>query len=994
MLTPDLDKNLLELKGWPQLVAPPPLIFSRGRPTIKPPKPQLETVKEPRPVLTHALEFDIAQAEQFLTALYGDFFSKNKGYIEVRFKAEGERMQTTFYPNPDALLEAMVGWPKARHYWAGVAPRNNNQGGKKEDVAALNAIYSDLDCGTEGHAGATPYETKAEAQAAVEQCPFSPSILVDTGGGVQPYWLFKEPIQSDNGNLVRVERVLKGFAAALRGDPMNAAQILRLPGTYNMKLAGNPRPVKMIYCNPECTYTVAELEQWAEQFMGQEQAQRGVGKKQGSYATEYDAYAQKALTDELTKLARSPHQADGRNIQLNKSAFALGQLVGAEVLDRSSVEAGLYGVALSIGLGEVETRATIRSGFEAGIKEPRRLPEKEARAEDGAKRKAGGQAQGDPQGQEEGEPERIPWVGHFYCVQGGRLSKADYDGKKWEYKPLANFQARIQEEVTRDDGLRTSKEFQIEGSLDTGRPLPLTRIPAREYDSLKWITREWGAAAAMAPGRSLGPHLANAIQAHSQKFKRRTVFAHTGWRKINGVWRYLHGGGAIGPGDPVEVDLGENLGLYRLSEPGGIEAAQASLRFLNIGPWKVTVPLIACVYLAPFADLCEIDFSLWLYGRTGKLKSTLAALALSHYGHFTYKTLPGSWISSVNSLEKLIFILKDTLCVIDDFNPPANQKESHTMIEKAGRLVYQIGNRSSRGRLAPDLTTRPNHYPRSLVISTGEMMLPGQRQSATARYLGIDFNPQEITVDMARLTAAQEEQCLYPQAMAAYLDHLAPRLDDTLPEIQELWEGYRKAFQSGGHLRVPTIQAWFAVGFEYFMKFQTYMGSITQDQADEMLNRAWKVIEALGEKHSHIIEGERPSLKFMATLRELFYQGKIYAESANTLGSPPPRTREELGWRGGGGLEPARNAELVGWADENYLYLIPEATIGVIRDTIRRRNDYLSSGKNELLEALARDGFIEPAKEENTRLKWIQGGTKRVIFLPLEKLACEGAENS
>ena len=149
------------------------------------------------------------------------------------------------------------------------------------------------------------------------------------------------------------------------------------------------------------------------------------------------------------------------------------------------------------------------------------------------------------------------------------------------------------------------------------------------------------------------------------------------------------------------------------------------------------------------------------------------------------------------------------------------------MSEKAGRLIYQAGNRSSRGRLAPDLSARPNHYPRCLIISTGEMLLPGQRQSATARYLGIELDPKKTPIDKARLTAAQGEAHLYPGAMAAYLEHLAPRLEDTQAEIQDLWEGYRTAFQSAAHLRIPEIQAWLAVGFEMFLRFQARMGAIT-----------------------------------------------------------------------------------------------------------------------------------------------------------------------
>jgi len=592
----------------------------------------------------------------------------------------------------------------------------------------------------------------------------------------------------------------------------------------------------------------------------------------------------------------------------------------------------------------------------------------------------------------ESEPQKILWVGHNYFVENGRLCLEQYDRQgmpKTSY--LANFQAQIIEEITRDDGLRAVKEFMVKGNLDTGRPLPPARIPARDFDGLLWVRREWGMGASQAPGRSLGPHLVNAIMAHSQGAKRCAVYAHSGWRQIAGVWRYLHGGGAIGEGEPVEVDLGENLQLYRLPAPGGVGAAQASLRFLDIGPWEITAPLIACGYLAPFADLCKIDFSLWLYGPTGGLKSTIAALALSHFGNFSRTTLPGSWLSTANSLEKLCFTLKDSLAVIDDFIPPSSPRDSYTQTEKAARLIYQAGNRSSRGRLAADLSARPNHYPRCLIISTGEILLPGQRQSATARYLGIELDQKRNPIDKARLTAAQGEANLYPGAMAAYLADLAPRLEDVQAELLDLWEGYRTAFQSEAHLRVPEIQAWLAVGFEYFLRFQARMGAITEDQEYEMLKRAWRVFEALGKKHSSIIEGQRPTLKFLAVLKELFYQGQIYAESDTTAGGPP-QAREALGWQG---TEPARNAQFVGWADESSVYLMPETTLRVVNEAIRRQGDFLSLGRNDLLAALAREGFIEPGKDSqkgrNTHVKKIQGASKRVICLPLEKLAHDEA---
>ena len=265
-----------------------------------------------------------------------------------------------------------------------------------------------------------------------------------------------------------------------------------------------------------------------------------------------------------------------------------------------------------------------------------------------------------------------------------------------------------------------------------------------------------------------------------------------------------------------------------------------------MAPWEVTAPLLACCFLAPFADLCKIDFSLWLYGPTGAMKSTLAALALCHFGAFDRRTLPGSWFSTVNSLERLCFTLKDSLIVIDDFMPAASPKDFHGMTERAGRLIYQAGNRSGRGRLAPDLSARPNYFPRGLIVSTGEVLLPGQRQSATARYLGVELDPKKTPLDREQLTVAQGESHLYAAAMAAFINNIAPRLEAVQEDIRLLFETYRGAFRNGSHARIPEIQAWLAIGFDLALRFYRDQGAITEEQQYDLAKRAWRIWESRG----------------------------------------------------------------------------------------------------------------------------------------------------
>jgi len=88
------------------------------------------------------------------------------------------------------------------------------------------------------------------------------------------------------------------------------------------------------------------------------------------------AYAEAALVGELATLRSTP--SGGRNAQLNASAFSLGGLVGAGLLDRARVVSELTAAARSIGLKSDEIEKTIASGLSAGESNPRSIPEAES----------------------------------------------------------------------------------------------------------------------------------------------------------------------------------------------------------------------------------------------------------------------------------------------------------------------------------------------------------------------------------------------------------------------------------------------------------------------------------------------------------------------------------------------------------------------------------------------------------------------------------------
>lgn len=83
-------------------------------------------------------------------------------------------------------------------------------------------------------------------------------------------------------------------------------------------------------------------------------------------------YGKKALEQECQKVRMTPE--GGRNDQLNRSAYAIGQLIAGNEVAREYGESALYEAAEDCGLKESEILATLRSGMNAGMQEPRHAP--------------------------------------------------------------------------------------------------------------------------------------------------------------------------------------------------------------------------------------------------------------------------------------------------------------------------------------------------------------------------------------------------------------------------------------------------------------------------------------------------------------------------------------------------------------------------------------------------------------------------------------------
>jgi len=547
-----------------------------------------------------------------------------------------------------------------------------------------------------------------------------------------------------------------------------------------------------------------------------------------------------------------------------------------------------------------------------------------------------------------------------YRIQGGRIcyEKDTRDGSV--IVPLCNFVARVAEEIELDDGQETSRAFAIEGCLESGQVLPSVRVPADRFAAMNWVTGAWGLRPVVRAGLSTKDLLREAIQRFSYDAKYRQVFTHTGWRKINGQWLYLTASGAVGA-EGFEVDLGPELAQYCLphTSEDPVAAMRSSLRILKMAKLTITAPLWAGIFRAPLAIAYPLDLSLWMEGPTGTLKSSQAAVALSHWGPFDRTNLPGAWSSTANSLEKRAFSLKDALFVVDDYAPAGLDRRELEL--KASRLLRAQGNLAGRGRLRPDLTERPGFPPRGLILGTGEQRPPGR--SILARTFLIEVALGDVHLDI--LSVAQRDSHRLPHAMAGYISWLVPQIDSLRSTLGDLFRSTRaRAEKSGLHLRIPETLAHLWLGIDVGLSYAEEIKACGPSEAADLRVLSWEALVERARIQGKLVEEEKPTWLFLRILNTLVIQKRAILlpkdMPSDGVHSDPP---------------------LIGWQDNEFFYLLPDAAFQAVARFVKDSGDIFPVRENRLRKDLVEENFAKFDPGHTTCLTRVGGVLQRVICL-------------
>ena len=214
-------------------------------------------------------------------------------------------------------------------------------------------------------------------------------------------------------------------------------------------------------------------------------------------------------------------------------------------------------------------------------------------------------------------------------------------------------------------------------------------------------------------------------------------------------------------------------------------------------------------------------------------------------------------------------------------------------------------------------------------------------------------------------------------------DHAAQRFHTLRTEVR----------QAGCHAREPAQVAYLLLAWETFTQCAVAEGAITDQERTAVLTEARTMLLEASAEHSAILAEEQISTRFLGYLRAGLTSKQIYLRDPEDEKPPDASTwgwTEKMSWDGGVKeyipvQEPGR-AQLIGYVDERYVYLIPKTLHQYLHQAAKQESKYWPVDATTLLRDLDSAGVIHIKRESDGKLrrevgKKIHGMTQRLVWV-------------
>lgn len=529
--------------------------------------------------------------------------------------------------------------------------------------------------------------------------------------------------------------------------------------------------------------------------------------------------------------------------------------------------------------------------------------------------------------------------------------------------PICDFTATIAEEGTTEEG---AKVYTISGCAVRSGPFTCDIEAELFGDDRKLRALLEAAAGAKDPVRAgMAKHLGPAIKLMTNGDLRHTQrFTRTGW----------HEGKFLIPGrepEGLSVRLSRKLPYRVLADRDvaqGIEAMDAAVKF--VGPEIGTI-VFAHLFLAPLANLAgwrNERCGLFIAGRTGTQKSSVAQVAMCLYGpDFILDENLIKWGEGAtrNAVMSYATATSDMPLLVDNYKPTTGSG-GHDFTNLVHNLM-EGGEKERLNRAAQLRETKPVF---AWPVFTGEDV-PDKDPASIARVIVVNFQKGR---DMTLLTAAQGKAGHLCAVGASWLEWLES--EDGQKAVQEVAvdfdqarnDWYAKVKETSpstvNPMRVATNLALNELVWLVLMQHPT-LGEWAASHMEAHLQGLQHTVGTMTNLTGQSLEANR----FVDALRESIASGRVLIIKEKNV-SP-----ETL-------VDPRDRDRVVGWSDGGKgIYLLPDVTMIMLQRIVGL--DFGGLSKNTLYAQLDELGMIasKSADGKSTVSQRVGGKPQRVLHL-------------
>jgi len=250
-------------------------------------------------------------------------------------------------------------------------------------------------------------------------------------------------------------------------------------------------------------------------------------------------------------------------------------------------------------------------------------------------------------------------------------------------------------------------------------------------------------------------------------------------------------------------------------------------------------------------------------------------------------------------------------------------------------------------------------------VCTGEDLPTGH--SIQARLVIVEVDRERLNLGV--ISELQASGTRLSHAMRAYIEWLQPVIPHLQKELPARLGRLRADLHKiGSHLRQADALAQLQGAFDLLLEFAEHVGALDAARANELRAAARQTLWKIGEAQGNVLRDLEPTERFITVLGTLLEQRRVRLVEKGTS----PR---------------ADDVEAIGWFDQDFAYLLPEAARRRVATFLRESGESWSHSAHALNKALVRKGIVVPGPDGRPEMQVRVGdGKRRVLRLRLGAL--------